>query len=55
MINKTDLKLNPYECAILSDFELYNTHAERDKIEKQSILRTKIDCVDYNRKALPTE
>ena len=29
-----DSQLNPYECAMLSDFELYNVHAESAEIEK---------------------
>ena len=29
-----DLKLNPYECAMLNDFELYNICAESAEIEK---------------------
>ena len=51
---QTDYKLNPYECAMLNYFELYNVYAESAKIEKWSILRTKGDDVEWKRKGLPT-
>ena len=34
MINTTDLQLNPCECSMLNDFELYNINAESAEIEK---------------------
>ena len=34
---KTDSKLNPYECAMLNDFVLYNIYADIAEIEKWSI------------------
>ena len=38
---------------MVNDFELYNVNAESAEIEKQSILNTKFDYVEYNRKELP--
>ena len=40
---------------MLNDFELYNVHAESAELKKCSILNTKIDYVEYNKKELPTE
>ena len=51
---KIDSQLNPYECAVLNDYELYNGHGESAEIDKWSILNIKIDYVDYNRKELPS-
>ena len=31
---QVDLQLNPYECAMLNDFELCNVHAESAEIDK---------------------
>ena len=31
---KTDSKLNPHECAMVNNFELYDIHAEGAEIEK---------------------
>ena len=39
---------------MLNDFELYSVHAETAKIEKWSILSTKIDYVEHNEKVLPS-
>ena len=47
--------LNHHECAMLNYFELYNVHAESAEIEKWSILNTKVDYVEYNRKELSSE
>ena len=38
-------KLNPYECAMINDFELYTDHTERVEIKKWSILTTRNDYV----------
>ena len=35
-------------------FELYSVHAESAEIEKWSVLHTEVDCIEYRRKALPT-
>ena len=35
-----DSQLNPFECAMLDDFEFYNVHAESTDIEKWSVLNT---------------
>ena len=51
---QTDSKLKIYDCAILNDFELYNVHAESTEIERWSILTTKVDKVEHNRKVLPS-
>ena len=42
---KTDSKLNPYECAMVKDFELYNVNTGSAEIEKWSILSIKVDYV----------
>ena len=52
---QVDIQLNPIECAMLNDFELYIVHAESAEIEKWSILNTKIDYVEYSRKELPSK
>ena len=44
--------LNPYKCAVLNAFELYNVHVESVEREKYSILNSKIYYVEYNRKEL---
>ena len=49
---QVDLQLNPYDCDMHNDFEFYSVHAKSFQIEKQSILNTKIDYVDYNKKEL---
>ena len=49
-----DSELNPYECAMLNDLKLYNVHTESAEIKKWSIINTKIDYVEYNRKELPS-
>ena len=41
--------------AMLNDFALYNVHAESAETGKWSILSTKVDYMEYNRKVLPTE
>ena len=51
---QTDSQLNPYECAISNDFELYNIHSDNAEIEKWSIVNTKIDYVEYNRNEVPS-
>ena len=51
---KADSKLNPDECAMLNDFEIYIVHAESAETEKRSILSTKVDYGEYNRKVLPS-
>ena len=51
---QTDSKLNPNECTMLRDFELYNVHTDSTDIEKRSIFSTEINCVEFNRKVLPT-
>ena len=43
-------QVNPYECAILNSFVLYNFHTESAEIEKWSILNTNTDYVQYIRK-----
>ena len=52
---KADFKLNPCECALLNDVELYIVNAECVEIEKWSFSQDKSTYVDYNSKALPTE
>ena len=42
-ILQVDLQLNPYECAMLNDFELCNVHAESAEISRWSLLNSKID------------
>ena len=54
MESKRKTDLNSYECAMLNDFELYIVHRVSAEIEKWSILSTKVDYVDYNRKELST-
>ena len=51
----TDYKVNPNECAMCNDLELYNVHVESIKIEKWSILRAKVYYTEYNREALPAK
>ena len=53
---QTDSQLNPYECAMLKDFELYNVHSQIAEREKWSILTTNKDYVEYGRKkTLPSK
>ena len=53
IIKRTNSKLNPYEYAMLIDFELCSVYAESAEIEKWFILSTKEDNVEYSRKTLP--
>ena len=39
---------------MLNDFEIYNVHSECAEIEKCSILNTRIDYIEYNRKEVPS-
>ena len=48
----TDSNLNPYENAMLNDFEVYNFNTESVYIEKCSILSMKVEYIEHNRKAL---
>ena len=50
---KSDSHLNPYECVVFNDFELFKVHTECAEIENWSHLSTKIDYVECNGKALP--
>ena len=43
-------QLNSYECAMHHDFEFYNIYAESAEIGKWSILNTKIDLAECNRR-----
>ena len=40
---QVDLQLNPYECPMLNDLELYIVHAESAEMDKWSVFNTKID------------
>ena len=45
-----DSQLNPHECTMLNDFELYCIHAERAEIEKWSIHNTKSNYIEFSTK-----
>ena len=39
---------------MLSDFKLYNIHDKGAEIERLSIMSTKVDYIELNRKVVPT-
>ena len=50
---KDGFMFNHYEYAILHEIELCRVHSESTEIDKWSFLSTKLDYVEYNRKAIP--